>query len=629
MTDNVVDKQAMDNGLPSETEAEDPIGGGSKVYGSQSNNSASDTTPLSSTILPTHHSAVNNTTSPRSNTKRLLLLLGGFLVVLAIVLGVVFGVVNNRPTDNTTNQSKDPSTTATYSTTAMPSPAPNRVSNPTITPTTAPNTDSISESTMVPLLWDAQNHAVLEFCQGSSSQSYGYRLPGTTTCEPAGVVLRMTPGTYYQLTIRNTLPTPPNQTRLSTRDITNLHIHGVHVAGSGNADDITRQVPPGHCLTYHWDIPANHMGGTLLFHAHNFGSTAVHIQGGAYGVAIIEENDNVLDQANVTTTEQEAIRAWMDNELLLIAGADIGPNRAYVINGKELDGSSPLTVFSMVQGEWYRLRVAVVEPTARRIPLQFPDDCVVHVAAYDGVWKFQTPNSQVERSFIPTGASRIDVAIQCPTEGNWTIQFDHGKVDIATLHVTQGTTTGANPFRSDGSSWRSTRPSYLRDLSDGDVAFGEFERQNLTLNFPYVNGQLYNPEVPLLTVNYNTLQEWTLLNSGLHPFHAHTWHLQTFNCTHHDDGEYYDTISASPLEEDACTVRFHLVDFTERLTVHCHDIVHGTLTSMNTHATRENDDGYPFSHYAIDSSNFYSYRGHWHDGMVSGGERSIAKYRRP
>ena len=91
------------------------------------------------------------------------------------------------------------------------------------------------------LVWSDTNTGTIEFCQNGGN-NYGYRLRGTTTCKPAGLIIRMSPGQDYELTLINT-----------ASDETNIHTHGLHISGEGNADDPRRFVDPGCSLKYHWD----------------------------------------------------------------------------------------------------------------------------------------------------------------------------------------------------------------------------------------------------------------------------------------------------------------------------------------------------------------------------------------
>jgi FtsP/CotA-like multicopper oxidase with cupredoxin domain len=112
---------------------------------------------------------------------------------------------------------------------------------------------------MVPLVWNAQNEAVIEHCQDPSDDAtFGYRLPGQDSCHLAAIMIRTRPGVNYRLTLRNLAMDP-----------TNLHTHGPHISGDGNGDNPFRSVESGGCINYYWDIPSDHMGGTHWMHSHH------------------------------------------------------------------------------------------------------------------------------------------------------------------------------------------------------------------------------------------------------------------------------------------------------------------------------------------------------------------------
>ena len=88
----------------------------------------------------------------------------------------------------------------------------------------------------------------------------------------------------YKLTLHNTASSP-----------TNLHTHGLHIVGDGDGDDITRVVQGGNtCLDYTWDIAADHPGGTHWYHPHYHGKTNEQVAGGAFGMIIVEDDDEEL-----------------------------------------------------------------------------------------------------------------------------------------------------------------------------------------------------------------------------------------------------------------------------------------------------------------------------------------------
>jgi FtsP/CotA-like multicopper oxidase with cupredoxin domain len=416
---------------------------------------------------------------------------------------------------------------------------------------------------MVPITWDASNTAEIEFC-GDGGSVYGYRLPGESTCGPAGIVIRMQPGQNHTLVLRNTASVP-----------TNLHTHGLHISGSGNADDVTRSVDGGMCLTYHLDIPVEHMGGTFWMHPHRHGLTNVQVSGGAYVMLIIDEQPNLLE--SVDAASRIGIEKWLGNELLLVASS-VGRN--VLGNGK-----SDLELI-MASNQWYRLRVAAVDPEGIRSNLVFPGTCDVHTVAYDGVWRFEVPRAEFNLEHSLTGASRRDVAIRCTAIGEHAIYFGPDASMLATLKVGIGIvgigafrnrpkTPEASPYTITGSSWQPYRPNYLRDLSEEHSTL--FEPFNVTAGATHINGLSYNPLEPLREFDYDTLQEWTIFNTAWHPFHMHVYHMQPFGCQGHEDGEYVDTVS-SPTP--GCVVRFHIIDVASRVVMHCHVLIHGDAGAM-------------------------------------------------
>ncbi|CAB9530109.1 Multicopper oxidase mco [Seminavis robusta] len=413
-------------------------------------------------------------------------------------------------------------------------------------------------SSMAPVSWSSNNEAELIFCEGSGGE-YGYKLSSDTSgsCDPAGVLVRMSPGQSYKLTLRNEASVE-----------TNLHTHGLHISGDGNADDPRRKVQPGMCLIYHWDIPSDHMGGTFWMHAHSHLTTDDQVSGGAFAMLIIEDSTVISSSSGVNSTDQSAIEQWYRNEILLVASK---------VGNAALGNGLSNYVISMNAHEWYRMRIVAVDPAGKPSDLEFPSSCTVHAAAHDGVWRFQVPKQASSTTYTLSGASRLDVAIKCSSGGD----IDFSKRAVATISVSGSGSSGATPFTSTGGSWASHRPFYLRDLST--LSSSQFETYSISMTAAQINGASYDPDTPLGTWNYNTLQQWTVSASGAHPYHLHVYHMQAFQgCGGgvHDNGEYYDVISIS----GSCDVRFHMIDVGESVMMHCHVLSHednGSMTWAN------------------------------------------------
>jgi FtsP/CotA-like multicopper oxidase with cupredoxin domain len=124
-----------------------------------------------------------------------------------------------------------------------------------------------------------------------TTRAYGQKQEGGEDVQFSipGPTIRMTPGETYVLTFKNSLPyeePSPVINDLKDPNITNLHTHGLHVSGETPADDVLRLINGGWCADYVYEVPADHMGGTLWYHAHHHGSTYLQVAAGAFGLLI-------------------------------------------------------------------------------------------------------------------------------------------------------------------------------------------------------------------------------------------------------------------------------------------------------------------------------------------------------
>ena len=363
----------------------------------------------------------------------------------------------------------------------------------------------------------------------------------------------MEPGNTYKLTLRNTAA--------DSSLYTNIHTHGLHISGSGDADDITRKVPGGSCLDYTWDIPSDHPGGTYWYHPHYHTQTNTQTAGGAFGMIIIEEK--------ATNT----LNPWASdiaNELVLLvsdAGSLLG-------NGNKNE------VLQIEVNRWYRLRTSVVTPGARASDLKFVgNSCTVYNVASDGVWHNAALTAYAESSFTMTGASRKDFAIKCSAAES--VDVNWGRKTAATLQVGSfGSGTGQSSTGDD-----------VNDLGVAPSAPPSLDWSNpytpcatcsysVALSGAQINGESWDEFNPLDVIDYGNVYEWTISGSGAHPFHLHLYHMKIVSpggCGAHKEGEFYDTISAS----GSCVVQFKAIDIGQRMVMHCHVLSHEDNGAMH------------------------------------------------
>jgi FtsP/CotA-like multicopper oxidase with cupredoxin domain len=451
--------------------------------------------------------------------------------------------------------------------------------------------------------------AELTFCNRGSSYSsgiYGYRVRNGTTntfseeCFSPGPVMRMKPGKTYGLILCS-------EEGGSGHPGANLHLHGLHISGSGNSDDINRLISPNSCGFYEYAIPEHHMGGTSWYHPHVTGHTLEQAKGGAFGLIVIQDRsrDLTVDPSVGSESDRDAIYDFLtdlDRELLILAAISGGK---WINSNPDMKSTS--MEYKIKVGIWYRLRILTVNPDAGPETAIFPPECDAYALAYDGVYLFNPPRARLE-TYKMTGASRLDVALKCAAAGTFEIantdgwststlgdiatngQDWEGLPSIATLLVsdvgssknaTSSSSISTGPFLSDGLAWKSYRPHYLRDLKNvvvdntWSIDMGQYGE---------LNGLPYNSECPLKDSNgrnfeYESVQEWIHTSYQMHPAHVHVYHQQVIGgCgVGHDVGEYYDTISdgGNGLDfQDNCKVRFQMLDVGGRVTLHCHNLQH-------------------------------------------------------
>lgn len=75
----------------------------------------------------------------------------------------------------------------------------------------------------------------------------------------------------------------------SSMNVTNLHVHGLHVSPQGFQDNVLLHANPGKSIPYSYDIPKIHAPGTHWYHPHHHGSTALQVTQGMVGALIVGE----------------------------------------------------------------------------------------------------------------------------------------------------------------------------------------------------------------------------------------------------------------------------------------------------------------------------------------------------
>jgi len=405
-----------------------------------------------------------------------------------------------------------------------------------------------------------------------------------------GKTWRMSPGETYTVTLRNTLGAEDQGVSNTIRDVnwTNLHTHGLHISGESPADDVFSVAEPGASLDFTYRVPCDHSGGTLWYHPHHHGSTAIQVGGGAIGALLVEPNEFE------NTTFPSWYTALSADELVLVIQtldfekvSEIGRDVDELFTA---DSNAALTVINgeyqptlcLEAGAWRKWRIvhSNTDITTNTYSLDADADaCSLYLLSKDGVLVHgannRAPRHIASNELYFTMASRADVAIACSTPGSYALQNDDGDL-IATVLVT-GTETAPSAL----STFHPLRPSYLQSLLfyDGDVNTESVRfagGRDSTIN----NQEFTAHDDYLFEITAGDVQEWTI--SGVyapngdevdHPYHVHVNHFQLMDCGDgptgwSNAGDWLDTMGFEG------TVRFHTDTFGGHVVIHCHRLEH-------------------------------------------------------
>ncbi len=433
--------------------------------------------------------------------------------------------------------------------------------------------------------WTSQNgywSGTLEI--GEATLSIGADTLTTRAYRPAGgnysipgPTIRMTPGNTYVLTLKNLLPyANPSTAENDFKDpnITNIHSHGLHVSPMSPADDVMRLINGGYCGDYVYQVPADHMGGTLWYHPHHHGSTHLQVSGGAFGLVLMDDSNDGIPSGVAGMMERQLVVGFVNPNVAgtggdtLISGT-LSPT--WTVNGK-VQGNicAPVT-------EWQHWRLLLADSDAMPKTLSVGAGCEVALLARDGVWRTVAPKQLPTNSLDLTGASRADLAVRCSSDSNISVN------GIVVANVFADATLPANlavgPYSNGatGTTWSAQRPDYLRDLR----GVTSVEQRTVNMGARTINGSKFNMDVPTFTIPTGAVQQWTVKGATNHPFHLHAYHFQMNGaCGAFEDGEYYDTLAGSP-----CKARFDLNPATSSVydgttIMHCHVLEHEDQGAM-------------------------------------------------
>jgi FtsP/CotA-like multicopper oxidase with cupredoxin domain len=422
------------------------------------------------------------------------------------------------------------------------------------------------------------------------SQVYDGQLPGPT--------LVVDPGDTMRVLLRNRMKADYLPYGASSQDpppifpgqpyagfpqmlgnVTNLHVHGMHVSPNPPSDDVLLRVHPGEQYQYRYEIPADHPPGIYWYHPHGHHYTDMQVGQGQAGAIIVRGG---LD--DLPGIEGLRDRVMVIQNVEVKDGAVTSPQyqppkyRLITINGQV----QPLIDIKPGETQRWRLVNASNERFLEILPLgnaasfwQVAADGVALAAPVRIGKIWLSPGQRMEvlvRAGQRTGSFPL---VQARFNQRPTPYGQQPRVQIATMRIA-GATQAPQPIP--------TTLLPVRDVRGPDVPIAARRVIRFTQSPPkfFIDGAMFHDHHgmdpgPVFVARVNTVQEWTLANDSpeWHNFHIHVDDFQVvrrFGVPVSGQPQWFDTIAIPP--HRTIVVRIPFDDFTGTFVFHCHVLVH-------------------------------------------------------
>lgn len=243
-------------------------------------------------------------------------------------------------------------------------------------------------------------------------------------------------------------------------NVTNLHLHGLHVDPTGIADNVTRRCGPQEQMQWEYFIPNDHPAGLYWYHPHYHQASALQLASGMVGALIVEDDptslppeiaamkevlmvvhevshSNMFHNGGPTQSKNVVCYFCIDN-FMWPAGDRLPFNKSYNTAWAQQCGShlkkqglgQPFDceyllingefqpVVEMQPGEWQRWRLLhSAHSSALRFELL---GCEILELARDGIY-LDKPREVTGEAVVVTAGARLDMAVRCPGVGIYTL----------------------------------------------------------------------------------------------------------------------------------------------------------------------------------------------------------------
>jgi FtsP/CotA-like multicopper oxidase with cupredoxin domain len=364
-----------------------------------------------------------------------------------------------------------------------------------------------------------------------------------------------------------------------TKQITNLHTHGLHVSPKRPSDDVLLDIAAADHFQYEYDVPDDHPGGTLWYHAHYHPLSDHQVFGGLFGALVVR---GALD-------ELPGIKGLPERMMIV---SQIQIEKDEIVSGDESPLSQQRTLVNgqyqptidIAPGEIQRWRIVNAGVVFFRLALEGHE---LHTIAIDGNALASTASS--DEVVVPPGA-RADVLVRGGPAGSYAFKslsweefglfYTNGMVPvpqtIARLRSRGSAQTGGElpttllPFDDLRNATVDRRRVF--ELAEREPrGTGELDKFSY-----YINGRIFDHHTVNETMLLGATEEWEFVNTTyeLHPMHIHVnpFQVVAVNGEPVDEQHYRDTALVPPF--GSVTIRQRFLDYTGKFVMHCHILFH-------------------------------------------------------
>jgi FtsP/CotA-like multicopper oxidase with cupredoxin domain len=401
-----------------------------------------------------------------------------------------------------------------------------------------------------------------------------------------GPAIRASQGETLRVRLINALPKTSATNILGhTRNITNLHTHGLHVSPSGLSDNMMRMAAPGEMLDYVYDLTREAPGHLNFYHPHVHGTVAEQYWGGLAGPLIIN------DPPGSPLSGLETHVMFLKDITISNGQPEPYTSTSQYMRGKE--GSMVMVngqvnpVLPIRPGQVQRWQI-VNACTARFFKLSLDRHSLYLVGTDGGLLDKPYQLS----SILLAPGERIDVLVKANQGGGsfkfLSLPYDRGtgtlqQVTLLTLSYSGPSTSDTLPA--------SVNPAAARPA----VNTSSLLRRQMTLSMMmgkgYINGISFNDMDHAYRIDSKTgtYEVWQIVNqSGMdHPFHQHVNSCQVLSITG-GDSSYASLYRSVPAWKDvvivpkmgSATLLVPVEDYDGMTMFHCHIIEHEDIGMM-------------------------------------------------